>query len=139
SFRRFKTSHLLNLRFLESEVAELDHKTFQAGLSLGGQPSPAERLGLGHSKRDDVLPPNQEVITKGLVLKAFLTLADRTCKDDALLRLNRIMSMDTFSLIEDATQCRLRDDLTLHEMYKSRLLRVDQGPRTRHDPLQRWL
>jgi hypothetical protein len=47
--------------------------------------------------------------------------------------------MDTFSLIDDATQCRLRDDLTLHEMYKTRLLRVDQGPRTRHDPLQRWL
>ena len=24
-------------------------------------------------------------------------------------------------------------------MYKTRLLRVDQEPRTRHDPLQRWL
>ena len=47
--------------------------------------------------------------------------------------------MDTFSLIDDATQCSLRDDLTLHEMYKTRLLRVDQAPRTRHDPLQRWL
>jgi len=47
--------------------------------------------------------------------------------------------MDTFSLIDDAAQCGLRDDLTLHEMYKTRLLRVDQGPRTRHDPLQRWL
>src|SRR3569833_3454401 len=47
--------------------------------------------------------------------------------------------MDTFSLIDDAAQCGLRDDLTLHEMYKTRLLRVDQGPRTRHAPLQRWL
>lgn len=57
-FRRFKTPHLLNLRFLESEVAELDHKIFQVRLSLGGQPSPADRLGLGlgHSKRDNVVP-----------------------------------------------------------------------------------
>jgi hypothetical protein len=64
SFRRFKTSHLLNLRFLESEVAELDHKIFQARLNLGGQPSPADRLGLGHSKPDNVVPPNQDALTK---------------------------------------------------------------------------
>lgn len=47
--------------------------------------------------------------------------------------------MDTFSLIDDATQCGLRDDLTLHEMYKTRMLHIDQGPRARQDPLQRWL
>ncbi|KAH6714369.1 hypothetical protein BKA61DRAFT_424009, partial [Leptodontidium sp. MPI-SDFR-AT-0119] len=51
-FCRFKTTHLLNLRFLESEIAELDHIIFQAGLSLGLSPSPEGRLGLKHGKRD---------------------------------------------------------------------------------------
>jgi hypothetical protein len=69
SFRRFKTTHLLNLRFLESEVAKLDHKIFQAGLSLGAPPSPADRLGLGHSKRDSIVPPNKDGITEDLVLQ----------------------------------------------------------------------
>lgn len=45
--------------------------------------------------------------------------------------------MDTFSLLDDEKQCSLRNDLTLHEMFKTRLVRVDQGPRTRQDPLQR--
>ncbi|EQL01790.1 hypothetical protein OCS_02490 [Ophiocordyceps sinensis CO18] len=47
------------------------------------------------------------------------------------------MSMDTFSLLDDEQQCGMRTDLSLHEMYKTRLLRVDQRPRTRQDPLQR--
>lgn len=49
------------------------------------------------------------------------------------------MSMDTFSLLDDEKQCCSRTDLTLHEMYKSRLVRVDQRPRTRQDPLQRLI
>jgi hypothetical protein len=47
------------------------------------------------------------------------------------------MSMDTFALLDDEKQCSLRTDITLYEMYKTRLLRVDQTPRTRQDPLQR--
>jgi hypothetical protein len=31
SFRRFKTTHLLNLRFLEAELSELDHKLYYHG------------------------------------------------------------------------------------------------------------
>jgi hypothetical protein len=49
------------------------------------------------------------------------------------------MAMETFSLIDDEKQASLRDDLTLHEVYKTRLLRVDLGTRTRTDPFQRWL
>lgn len=49
------------------------------------------------------------------------------------------MSMDTFSLLDDEKQFSLRDDLTLHEIYKTRLLRIDQGSRAHQDPFQRWL
>ena len=48
-----------------------------------------------------------------------------------------IMSLDTFSLLDNQELCELRTDLTLHEMFKTRLLRVDQAPRTQHDLLQR--
>jgi hypothetical protein len=62
-FRRFKTTHLLNLRFLEDEIAKMDHTLYQAGLSLNLSPSSADRLGLGHSKRDASIPPIHDVIT----------------------------------------------------------------------------
>jgi hypothetical protein len=47
------------------------------------------------------------------------------------------MAMETFSLLDDEKQCSRRDDLTLHEMYKTRLVRADLGPRSRQDPFQR--
>lgn len=51
-FRRFKTSHLINLRFLEDEIAELDHVIYQTGLALGLDHCPANRLGLKYCRRD---------------------------------------------------------------------------------------
>lgn len=57
--------------------------------------------------------------------------------DEAVIAFNTIMSMDTFALLDDEKQCSLRTDVSLYEMYKTRLLRVDQTPRTRQDPLQR--
>lgn len=68
-FRRFKTTHLLNLRFLENEIAELDHIIYQAGLSLEGPLSPLDRLGLKYSKKDANVPAIHETITKEFVLK----------------------------------------------------------------------
>jgi hypothetical protein len=59
--------------------------------------------------------------------------------DDALAAFNNIMTMETFSLLDDEKQSRLRHDLTLHEIHKTRLLRVDLGTRARTDPFQRWL
>lgn len=57
--------------------------------------------------------------------------------DEAVIAFNTIMSMDTFALLDDEKQCSLRTDISLYEMYKTRLIRVDQTPRTRQDPLQR--
>ena len=68
-FRRFKTSHLLNLRFLEDEIAELDHIIYQAGLSLDLERSPNDRLGLRHSKRDSNAPCIHDTINGDLILK----------------------------------------------------------------------
>jgi hypothetical protein len=59
--------------------------------------------------------------------------------DDALAAFNDIMTMETFSLLDDERQSRLRHDLTLHGIHKTRLLRVDLGTRARTDPFQRWL
>lgn len=49
------------------------------------------------------------------------------------------MAMETFSLLDDAKQSSLRTDLNLYEIYKTRLVRVDLGPRSRQDPFQRCL
>ncbi len=68
-FRRFKTTQLLNLRFLEDEIATVDHGIYQAGLSLGLDPSSSDRLGLRHSKRDANVPPIEETITRAMVLR----------------------------------------------------------------------
>lgn len=49
-FRRFKTMHLLNLRFLENEISQLGHQIYQAGLNLNINISLNDRLGLKHIK-----------------------------------------------------------------------------------------
>lgn len=68
-FRRFKTTQLLNLRFLENEIADMDHRIYQAGLGLGLSPSSDDRLGLAHSKRDADVPKVDDVITQEFILK----------------------------------------------------------------------
>ncbi len=68
-FRRFKTTHLLNLRFLEDEIAELDHVIYQAGFSLGLDISSTDQLGLKHGKRDTNVPKIDVTITPDLILK----------------------------------------------------------------------
>jgi hypothetical protein len=68
-FRRFKTTQLLNLRFLENEIADMDHSIYQAGLSLGVNPSPGDRLGLQHSKKDADVPNFNDVITREFISK----------------------------------------------------------------------
>ena len=49
-FRRYRTAHLLNLRFLEDEIHKIDHDIFQAGLQLDVTSTAAERLGLKHAR-----------------------------------------------------------------------------------------
>lgn len=45
--------------------------------------------------------------------------------------------METFSLLDDQMQASLRTDLSLHEIYKTRLVKVDLESRSRTDPFQR--
>ena len=73
-FRRFKTTHLLNLRFLENEVAELDQMLYQAGLSLGLRHSSTDRLGLKHCKRGANSPNVADIINDELLLKLRHTI-----------------------------------------------------------------
>lgn len=54
-FRRYRTTHLLNLRLLEHEIDKLDHQIFQAGLRLGPLPATGQRLGLEYGKQDPTL------------------------------------------------------------------------------------
>lgn len=75
-FRRFKTTHLLNLRFLEAEIAEIDHLMFQLGYSLNVKPSSTDRLGLKHGKRDETLPSVNQNLSKGLIHKLRQSLKD---------------------------------------------------------------
>jgi hypothetical protein len=75
-FRRFKTTHLLNLRLLENEIAELDHQIYQAGLSLNLSISQHDRLGLKHSKKDEDVPEIHETINRDLILRLRDLLKD---------------------------------------------------------------
>jgi hypothetical protein len=154
-FRRFKTTHLLNLRFLEGEIAELDRTIYQAGLSLGLNPSATDRLGLKHCKRNthpfninDTI--NHEFISKLRVLlreygesyqppATVSRLTTQSLQDEALAAFNNIMAMETFSLLDNDMHSSLRHGFNVHEMHKTRLVRVDLGARTRQDPFQRQL
>ncbi|KAL8651855.1 MAG: hypothetical protein Q9210_003029 [Variospora velana] len=137
-FRRFKTSHLVNLRFLEEEIAELDHKIYQAGLSLddGKWNRKQDRLGLQCSHRDASVPAIKDSITDSVVLRLRSLLKDY---DDALASFNKLMAMETFSLIDDEGQSRERNDLHPYEKYKTRLVRADLGSRATHDPFRRGI
>ena len=68
-FRRFRTTHLLNLRFLEKEIDTLDHQIFQAGLKLGRITTSVDKLGLRHGKLDPCALGMEEVMTRESVLK----------------------------------------------------------------------
>ncbi|PFH61520.1 hypothetical protein XA68_17097 [Ophiocordyceps unilateralis] len=134
-FRRFKTSHLLNLRYLEAEIAEIDHLIYQIGLGLDIEPSKVDRLGLKQCQKDEKAPRPEKAVSKKLIQRLRRLMKEY---DEAIIAFSTIMSMDTFSLIEDEQQSTLADR-PLYEMYKTRLIRIDQRPRTRQDPLQRYI
>ena len=75
-FRRFKTSHLLNLRYLEEEISRVDHDIYQAGLRSGCVPGERDRLGLRYSKMDSSPPQGNEIFNTGLILKLRSLLKD---------------------------------------------------------------
>ncbi|KAH8770434.1 hypothetical protein F5882DRAFT_180902 [Hyaloscypha sp. PMI_1271] len=135
-FRRFKTTHLLNLRFLEGEIAELDRTIYQAGLSLGLDPSATDRLGLKHCKRNTHPFNINDTINHEFISKLRILLREY---DEALAAFNNIMAMETFSLLDNDMHSSLRHGFNVHEMHKTRLVRVDLGARTCQDPFQRQL
>lgn len=59
--------------------------------------------------------------------------------DEALVAFHDIMGMETSSLIDDEQHASLRKDRTAHQMYHTRLLRVDVGQRLRKDPMERFV
>lgn len=68
-FRRFKTSHLVNLRLLEHELEKLDREVYQAGMKLEAPISKIDRLGLGQSQRDRDAKAASEVINRETVMR----------------------------------------------------------------------
>ena len=68
-FRRFRTTHLLNLRYLEEEIDLIDHQIYQAGLRLGHTPTSVDRLGLQHGRIDASALGHGEVMTRELVMR----------------------------------------------------------------------
>ena len=74
-FRRFRTAHLLSLRFLENEIHHIDYQLFQAGLRLGSHLRGEDRLGLRHSTFDPYAR-GPEIINEKLVLKLRQLLRD---------------------------------------------------------------
>ncbi|KAH8723878.1 hypothetical protein GQ44DRAFT_740640 [Phaeosphaeriaceae sp. PMI808] len=123
-FRRFKTTHLLNLQLLENVIAEMDHVIYQAGLSLGLNLSSTDQLGLKHGKRDANAPNIGDTVTKEFILKLRDLIRQY---DEALGAFNNIMTMETFSLLDDEKQSSLLDDLNLHERLSRKSQNNNEG------------
>jgi hypothetical protein len=76
-FRRFQTSQLLNIRFLENEVAELDRSIYKAGLRLNLPfSSSTDRFGPEHVVLDHQSATADKIITHENVLKLRRLLKD---------------------------------------------------------------
>lgn len=74
-FRRFKTAHLINLRFIENEIAELDRRIYQAGIRSESNLWPRDRLRLRHATKDNDAPGPDEAIDEELILRLRELLA----------------------------------------------------------------
>lgn len=76
SFRRFRSTHLINLRFLEEEISKVDREIYQAGLQLEIDPEKIDKLGLRSATRDHDAPSIEETITPDNILKLRHLLKD---------------------------------------------------------------
>jgi hypothetical protein len=68
-FRRFKTTHLLNLRYLEEEIFRLDNDIYNAGLRSGRELGVRDRLGLRYSKTDPSALQDDEIMNREMILR----------------------------------------------------------------------
>ncbi|KAL6720816.1 hypothetical protein ACLMJK_002741 [Lecanora helva] len=131
-FRRFRTAHLLNLRFLEEEIDTIDHDIFQAGIRISCPSDSTDRLGLAHAKRDAKLQNDGVTISQDTMWKLRKLLKEygrNLQSDDALASFNNIMMMETFALADNSAQASQRTDFDPYETYKTRLIRVDLARR----------
>lgn len=101
-FRRYRTTHLLNLRLLETEIDKIDHDIYQAGLSLDLPSTSADKLGLKQSKRDENSPSPEEVLKPELVSRlrrllkeygTFCTSKNKGAGTDYTFHLRRWISL----------------------------------------------
>ena len=153
-FRRFRTTHLLNLRLLEIEIDKIDHQIYQAGLRLGLPTTSEDKLGLKHCKVEGTALRPQEVLEPALVSKlrrlmkeygvsVYLRIQEfglirYSILDEGLVSFNQIMMMETFALADNSWQASLRSgNHNPYEMYKTRLVRVDTMGRSRSGDLLR--
>ncbi|KAG4439327.1 hypothetical protein IFR05_005202 [Cadophora sp. M221] len=110
-FRRFKTTHLLSLRPLEKEIGRIDYQIYQSGLRLNIDPTPADRLGLKDCRKDEDAQHPDNIFDEQLILKLRDLLKQY---DDGLAAFNRIMAMETCSMIDDQRRRPLRTGVSLH-------------------------
>jgi hypothetical protein len=75
-FRRFQTSQLLNLRFLEEEIADLDEDMYHAGLKLATPDRRNDRLGLRGAQRLADDGENVIIVTPAKVQRLRAVLKD---------------------------------------------------------------
>lgn len=71
-FRRYRTTHLLNLRFLEAEIHKIDHALYQAGLQMEqplGCDHTLDRLGLRKAKIDDEQVKAEQLLNENLIIR----------------------------------------------------------------------
>ena len=68
-FRRFRTTQLINLRYLEKELEKVDRAIYQAGLQLPQHVPELDRLGLKHAQRDVTTQPMEATINEDLIIR----------------------------------------------------------------------
>ncbi|CAN8099915.1 unnamed protein product [Discula destructiva] len=136
AFKRFKTSHLVNLRYLEHELDKLDRDVYQAGLSLGHDVSKTGRLLLGHAQKDKVIKTVQDVAQKENIIRLRKLISEN---DKAMIRFKQLMQMKTFSMFEDDRRTKYHLEMNDWEAYKTSLIRVDLPAGRPRSPFENWL
>ncbi|KAI1299003.1 hypothetical protein F5Y03DRAFT_408947 [Xylaria venustula] len=128
--RRSKTAHLINLRFLEEDIAALNDVIVQAGINTRLDTSSSDRLGRTHSQSVTENPRVEKSLREKLWKRRRLI---GEFSDDALISFNQIMTMETFSLMDNDKQSSLHADRSMHEIYSTQLIRTELGTRSRRE------
>ena len=96
-FRRYRTTHQLNIRFLEAEIDKIDHDLYQAGLQLNqplGREHIIDRLGLKQAKKDSNQMKAEELVNKALVMRLRRLIKEYgECIFDVALTISRSINM----------------------------------------------